>query len=302
MSVASKNPFDLLGGENDGDSDVPKSNARTAAKIDAGTTGGARRGVSGNDAAFRDRNIGSATNRGKPTDDSYRGPHRGGSGARVRGGRGSGHPRNRDDRHSKQMPSGSEKQASLSWGAAEGTAELKDEQAGEEMAKTEKKDDVEGEGEPKDAAAAEPAEPEEKHISFAEYQAQQAAKKAALEAEVNLRKPNEGSKLDKKWANAQPLTKNDDDVYFEGTGGKNKRERERKTKQILDIDQRFVEPERGGRGGRGRGGRGGRGGEFRGSRGAPRGGRGRGGGPPSAGPGKTTIDPKDQSAFPSLGA
>lgn len=54
--------------------------------------------------AFRDRGAGTTTNRTKPTDEAPRGTHRGGHHARVRGGRGSGHPRNRDDRHSKHFP------------------------------------------------------------------------------------------------------------------------------------------------------------------------------------------------------
>lgn len=186
--------------------------------------------------------------------------------------------------------SGSEKQAALSWGATEGNAELKDEQAGEAIAESEKKED-----QPEDAAAAaEEAEPEDKSISYTDYLAQQAEKKAALEADLRIRAPNEGSKLDKKWANAKPLEK-EEDVYFAGSGGKKQRERERKVKQTVDFDPRFVEPERtrgGARGGRGgpRGGRGGergRGGNFRG---------GRGGQQASA-----SINTNDQSAFPSLG-
>ena len=116
---------------------------------------------------------------------------------------------------------------------------------------------------------------------------------------MNIRKANEGTKLDKKWANAQPLVKNEDQVYVEPTGGKTKRERERKQKNILEIDQRYIEPERTRRG---RGGRGGRvrGGEFRG-----RGSRGGGGGVGAHGGRQgdnIPIDTQDQVAFPSLGS
>lgn len=183
------------------------------------------------------------------------------------------------------LSSGSDKQAAQSWGATEGNAELKDEQAGEAIAESEKKDE-----QPEEAA--EPEEPEDKSISYTDYLAQQAEKKAAIESELNIRSANEGSKLDKKWANAKPLEKEEDD-FIAASGGKKQRERERKVKQTVDFDPRFVEPERtrgGGRGGRGgpRGGRGGergRGGNFRGGRGGQ----------------GASINTSDQSAFPSLG-
>ncbi|KAK3942366.1 Stm1-domain-containing protein [Diplogelasinospora grovesii] len=323
MSVASKNPYDLLGNDAE-DSDAPAAPVKTvektsthtakrnsdglapASKAPAAPTGNRRGGgASGNEAAFRDRNAGSDRNRVKPTDV---GAPRG----RGRGGRGGRNPRS-DDRHSKSLPSGgSEKQAALSWGATEGQAELKDEQAGEEIAQTEQKEaTAEGDAAPAEAEAKE-EEPEDKHISYADYLAQQAEKKAALEAEnaLKVRKANEGIKEDKKWANAKPLAKEEGEDYFAGAGGKAKRERERKQKQVLEIDQRYVEPERtgGGRGGRGgpRGGRG-EGGRGRG-RGAPRGeyrgdnfrgGRGGRGAGNTSGP---LLNPSDESAFPSLGS
>jgi plasminogen activator inhibitor 1 RNA-binding protein len=220
----------------------------------------------------------------------------------------------------------SEKQASHGWGANEGSAELDDEQAGEAIAKADQKEALTGDGDaaPTDAAGVEPAadaEPEDNSISYADYLAQQAEKKLALGTGVpEARKPNEGSKQDKKWANAKPISKDEEEDFVAGSGGKAKRERERKQKQLLEIDQRFVEaPERGGRGGfRGRGGRGdggprgGRGeGGFRGARGdGTRGGRGRGDGPhrgaprgpPRATAGGASINTNDPSAFPSLGS
>ncbi|KAJ9151957.1 Suppressor protein STM1 [Pleurostoma richardsiae] len=281
MSVASKNLYDLLG--NDEDSDTPKAPVKTvdktsthtvkrntdgAAPVKAAPTapaGGRRGGFTGNEAAFRDRQAGTDRNRGKPTDDTAHAASRGGRGARVRGGRGGKHVRDRDDRHTKGLASGSEKQAAQSWGATEGSAELKDEQAGEEIAQTEQKEAVtEGEG-----ADETPAE-EDKAISYADYLAQQAEKKLALAESLEIRKPNED---DKKWTNAKPLVKEEDDEFMVGSGGKAKRERERKTKQLLEIENRYIEPERPSRGGRG--GRGGsRGGEFRGDRRGGRGGRG----------------------------
>ncbi|WYZ40441.1 hypothetical protein EsH8_IV_000782 [Colletotrichum jinshuiense] len=333
MSVASKNLFELLG--NDAEDDTPQAPVKTVDKNTmrstkrgvepeapsraAANTGAPRRNnASGNEAAFRDRGAGSDRNRGKTTEEPARGGPRGGYGARARGGRGGRFPRERDDRHTKGLASGSEKQAAQSWGATEGEAERKDEQAGEAIAQAEAKD-----AEAEAGASEEPAEPEEKHISYTEYLAQQAEKKAALEGNTEVRKPNEGTKLKKEWTTAKEVTREEEDFMI-GTGGKTKRERERKTKQLIDIDQRYVEPERpqGGRGGRGgprggarggdrgdRGDRGGRGGRGRGDaprgdapRGAPRGGAARGaaprGGRREAG---AQINTKDESAFPSLG-
>ncbi|KAI0131623.1 hypothetical protein F4776DRAFT_627027 [Hypoxylon sp. NC0597] len=321
MSVASKNLFDLLGNDVEGD-EAPAGPVKTVEKTTmrstkrnvepqgptkAPTSTGSRRtGPGGNEGAFRDRNAGSASNHRKPTDEAPRGGPRGGREARVRGGRGGRFTRDRDDRHPRNnIATGSEKQAAQSWGAQEGDAEQKDEQAGEEIAQTELKEST---AEDAQDAPATPAEPEDKHVSYADYLAQQAEKKLALGESLEIRKPNEGSKLDKKWANAKALVKDDDDAYVAGSGGKVKRERERKAKQLVEIDNRYVEPERtrGGRGGRGgnrgsapRGegrGRGGRGrGESRGDfRGDFRGGRG--------GARENTSFALNSDAFPSLGA
>ena len=199
------------------------------------------------------------------------------------------------------------------------------------MAKAEQKEALTGDGDaaPADGAAepAAEAEPEDNSISYADYLAQQAEKKLALGTGIpEARKPNEGSKQDKKWANAKAIAKEEEEDFVAGSGGKAKRERERKQKQVLDIDQRFVEaPERGGRGGGFRGGRGRGDGPSRGGRGdgPSRGGRGefrgrgdRGGdrgrargdnrGPPRDGPRNNASGPSintaDPTAFPSLGS
>ncbi|KAK4114375.1 hypothetical protein N656DRAFT_588317 [Canariomyces notabilis] len=319
-AVATKNPYDALGNDVEDDTPAPvlkppveKTSTHTAKRNTDGlapskgpvpTSGRRGGGVSGNEAAFRDRNAGRDSNRGKPTDEAPRGGRRGGY--RGRGGRQEG------ERHpTKTAPhANSDKQAAVAWGAQEGNAELKDEQAGEAIAQSEQKAAAEGEAAPEGEAQEE--EPEDKHISYEQYLAQLAEKKLALEAEAALkvRKPNEGVK-DDKWKDLKPLSKKDEEEeLFAGTGGKAKRERERKTKQFLEIENRYIEPERtrGGRGGRGgaRGDGAGRGrgrggaprGEFRGGapRGEFRGGRGRGGQAPQA-----TLNPQDQDAFPSLG-
>jgi plasminogen activator inhibitor 1 RNA-binding protein len=228
--------------------------------------------------------------------------------------------------------SNSEKQEAHGWGATEGKAELADEIAGEAIAKTDEKDALVGDATKADEAVltneTEP-EPEDNSISYADYLVQLAEKKLALNAAVpEVRKPNEGTKDDKKWANAKALTKEEEEEFIAGSGGKAKRERERKAKNVIEIDQRFVEaPERtsrdsarGGRGGRGdrgdrgdgprRGGptnRGPRGdGNFRGPRGdgAPRGRGGPRGGAARGAPrgGAAPINTADKNAFPSLGS
>ncbi|KAH7418207.1 Stm1-domain-containing protein [Cadophora sp. MPI-SDFR-AT-0126] len=332
-AVASKNLYELLGNNHDEDSDkepeppvkvIDKTPARTtkrnapaeapASKAPAATEGrgGRRGGFNGNEGAFRDRNAGSAHNRTKPTEDGRQdrparaqGTYDGRGGAR-RGARGG-----NMDRHSRTVGGESEKQASHGWGANEGGAELADEQAGEAIANAEAKEALGGDVAPTDSAAAEAeAEPEDNHKSYEDYLADLAEKKLALGAGIpEARKPNEGSKQDKKWANAKAIAKDDEEDFVAAAAGKAKRERERKQKQTIDIDQRFVEaaPEqRGGRGGLrgGRPSRGGRG-EFRGGRGGrgdgpSRGGRG-GGGPPQQ-RGGSSINTSDKTAFPSLGA
>lgn len=205
------------------------------------------------------------------------------------------------------LRSDSEKQAAHGWGATEGSAELADELAGDAISKADAKEDGEA---PADAAAEE-AEPEDNSVSYTDYLAQLEEKRAALGAAIpEARKPDIA--VDKKWANAKAITKEDEEDFVAGTGGKLKRERQRAQKQFVEIDQRYVEPaQSGGRGGF-RGGRGRGDGTPRGDRGGFRG-RGEGGrgrargdrGPPRQNAprnGGASIAIEDQSAFPSLGA
>ena len=126
------------------------------------------------------------------------------------------------------------------------------------------------------------------------------------------RKPNEGRKIDKKWEAAKALPKGEgDEEYFSGKGEKARKEKQRKEKNILDVDLRYVEPSSG-RGDRGRGGRGGRGDYRGGERGRGRGRgdgyRGRGDGEfrggyrgSRGGRGGNSVNVSDENAFPSLG-
>lgn len=347
-TVVSKNLYELLGNTHDEDSDkepeppvkvVDKTPARTtkrnapaeapASKAPASSDarGGRRGGYAGNDGAFRDRNNGRSTNQGKSTGEENARPDRAPRAAGTYEGRGRGGRGGRGgnfDRHSRGVGGESEKQAAHGWGAVEGGAELADEQAGEAIAKADEKDaltgDAEGGAEVVEAAE---AEPEDNSISYTDYLAQLAEKKLAL-GKLEVRKVDDG-KVDKKWANAKAVAKEEEEDFVAGSGGKARRERERVAKNVkLEIDQRYVEPteQRGGarggfRGGRGRGdgARGGARGEFRGGRGGEgRGGRGRGDrdgsfrGTPRGGPrnNNTSSGPalkiEDTSAFPSLGA
>ncbi|KAK2757226.1 hypothetical protein FQN54_004740 [Arachnomyces sp. PD_36] len=300
--VRSKNLYELLGNDPEQDSDrepepptkaIDKPSARfgkrdapktapepttTRGGAGAGRGGGRRGGFSGNEEAFRDRGAGAHNNRRKPTDETY-------SGGRGRGGRG------RDDRHSRTGQTDTTKQVEQGWGGASGEAELKDEILGEAIAK---KDENEPEGEEKEP------EVEDKSISYADYLAEQAAKKAAGLGVKEARKPNEGSKPDKKWSQAKEIKHDgEDEEYIPGKEEKARRERQRKEKNFLDVDMRFVEAPSRGRGdgrGRGRGGDRGRGGRGRGD-----GFRGRGDGAPRGGRGQAPTS-MDEKNFPSLGA
>ncbi|KAK4935091.1 hypothetical protein LTR10_023791 [Elasticomyces elasticus] len=317
---------------------------------------GGRRGggFSGSEAAFRDRATGRTYNRDKPTEgegaDGFGnkpGRMEGAAGTR-RGGRGGDRPRRGGDRHVNRTGIAEHpKQEGHGWGEATGDGEWADEKAGEAIAKQEEKEGGWDAGanqawnenaEP--VTTAEGGEPvpegegeaESNSKSYAEYLAEQAAKKLEGLGLKEARAPNEGAKEDKKWKSAKELTKEQNADYFKGEE-KARRERERATKkEFLNIDYTFKEPAREsggrgrGRGGRGRGERGDFGGERRerpdrgdrgdfggefrgrgrgrgrGDRGGDRGefrGRGRGRGASSTdGPG---VAVNDESAFPSLG-
>ncbi|KAI4138507.1 MAG: hypothetical protein L6R39_006757 [Caloplaca ligustica] len=235
------------------------------------------------------------------------------------------------------------KQADLSWGAPSGDAEWNDEKAGEAIAHAEEAAEgwgtdpqpapvATGSWNPEAEASAAPEidaadttadvavpagvpdpvepEPEDNSRSYADYLAEQAEKKLKLgAAPLEARKPNEGSKQDKKWAQAKPLSKDEEEAeYIAGKGDKAKKEKQRKEKNVVDVDFRYAEPARGGERGRGRGrggdrGRGGgRGrGEFRGRGDGFRGDSFRGGRGGRDGRDGGSVNVSDENAFPSLG-
>jgi plasminogen activator inhibitor 1 RNA-binding protein len=206
--------------------------------------------------------------------------------------------------------SDTEKQVGQGWGAKKGDAEWNDEKAGEAIAKA---DENEAQT---PAEGAEPEEPIDKSKSYADYLAEQAATKRTELGVQEARAPAAIVK-DKKWDAAKELRRaEEEDNYIKPQEEKGRRERQRKEKNILDVDMRFVEQPRtrgtgAPRGSGGRGGGRGRGGDRpdrgdRGDRGdrterADRGGRGentRGGRAGGSGP-TVTVDEKN---FPSLGS
>lgn len=311
VDVRSKNLYELLGNDPELDPNrepepptravdrpIPRVGKRDAPKEAPSqprlSENNARRGgrQAGNEAAFRDRNAGSRQNREKPIDEGKEPQRRA---FHARGERGE---RVRNDRQSRTGVTDTRKQIDQGWGADSGEKTWDDERAGQDIAKDDQ-------NEAQTPAGEEPQEPADKSKSYADYLAEQAAKED-LKAKP-VRAPNEGSKADKKWANAKELKRDEEEEeYIKGSAEKAKREKQRKEKTFVDVDMRFVEQPRGGSSGpRGRGGRGGANGP-RGGASAPRGRGGRGGrgnGPrggerSAAGP-TVTVDEKN---FPSLGA
>lgn len=126
-----------------------------------------------------------------------------------------------------------------------------------------------------------------------------ATKKAAARDLPEARKPNEGAD-DAKWKDAVALEKPEEEDFFGGKGQALKQKNKTKKEKVhVEIEQRFVEEnKRGGERGE-RGGRGGRGGNRGGQRGGQRGGR---GGQRRGGRQGAAVNLNDASAFPTLGA
>ncbi|EEH39879.2 hypothetical protein PAAG_02068 [Paracoccidioides lutzii Pb01] len=277
-------------GKRDGLSDPPRTSNQTSAR--SSNRGGRGGRYGGNEQAFRDREAGSRSNRGRPVD----GPHQHIPTGVVKNRDDRGHLL-RGDRANRSDRTVTSKQVEQGWGSNAGDSAWKDEQAGEAIAKNEQK------GAEANAAEA-VAEPEERVKSYDEYLAQQAEQRRQDLGVKEARKPNEGVKADKKWATAKELKRDEDESsYIKGKEEKARREKARKEKAFVEVDMRFVEQPRGGRGGDSRGrGRGG-------DRGGRGGGRGRGGefrgGPPRGG--ASRVNPTgpsvrvDEKNFPALG-
>ncbi|KAL7270315.1 hypothetical protein RUND412_006981 [Rhizina undulata] len=307
-SVASKNLYELLGNDPPEDETIPKPLPRevvktttTSKKRDEKPEGGNRRGgrrAGGNEeVAFRD----SEAPREHTRKEGDRPP-------RVRGGRGDrgGRPGRREyDRHSATGKVDSEKKVEQAWGTNKAESEWADERAAEHIADATGAEAAEDNTAPAEDAAAEPvaeaaAEPEEeKQKTYDVYLAERAQRAAELGPPSEVRRPNEGSRVDKKWAAAKELSRKEEeeDAYFVGENKDRFRNRERKQKTFLDIEPRYVEPREARRGGD-RGGRGGRGDRGRG----PRGGRGGDRDFQNRGGPKTASHVPTLDEFPNLGA
>lgn len=192
--------------------------------------------------------------------------------------------------HTHTLHSDHDKQAAHGWGGNTGDAELADEKAGEALAKEDEKNEDAGPTQPTDgegftpdtgaggdaevwgapaengAAAAEEKEPEpeDNSKSYEAYLAELAEKKLALGSKLEIRKPNEGSNAN--FPEGQAFSRDPEEAdYMKGEAQKKARERQKKEKNLLEIDGDLMRPQEprseGGRGGRGRG----RGG-FRGDR------------------------------------
>ncbi|KAJ5290170.1 uncharacterized protein N7443_010423 [Penicillium atrosanguineum] len=282
--IRSKNLYELLGNDPELDPNRPApppakavdrpaarsgkrdapNEAPTAAPREGNNNRRGGRVTAGNEAAFRDRNAGRSNNRSKPTDEAEQ-PARGGRGGRGRG-----------DRQSRTGQTDTRKQVQQGWGAESGEKTLDDERQGEKLAKAE-------ENAPE--TPAEEIEEPDNSKSFSEYLAEKAARESL--AAKPVRAANEGVKEDKKWATAKEVEHKEEEAYFQGSGEKTQRQKQRKEKNFLDVDLRFVEQPRSTPAPRG--GRGGRGGDRaprgdRPPRGAPRGGAPRGSGAPRGAP------------------
>lgn len=310
--VASRNPFALLGDDADIAAATPAPKAAPAAAPTPAqaqrnnVTGAAargnnrpQRGGARGGAARAPRPEGAAAGGDAPSGeqrDSRRGPGEGrgrGGRGRGRGGRGRGRE---FDRHSQTNKDETDKQVRQAWGGEDGKRELETEEKGEADAQAEGAEAADAaapNGAPSSDKPAPIEEEPDNTKTYDEYLAELTAKKATLGGGA---KEARTAADEENWKNFS-VTKaaRDESEYFAATQKENtKSQKERKQKNILEIETRFESPrqertERGGRGGRGRGaGRGGRG------RGAARGGR---GGSQS----NASVNLADQSAFPSLG-
>ncbi|KAJ5137283.1 hypothetical protein N7526_003516 [Penicillium atrosanguineum] len=280
--IRSKNLYELLGNDPELDPNRPApppakavdrpaarsgkrdapNEAPTAAPREGNNNRRGGRVTAGNEAAFRDRNAGRSNNRSKPTDEAEQ-PARGGRGGRGRGDRQS----RTATLASRSSRAGVPRAARRPWTMS---ARVR---SSPRPRRT-----------PPETPAEEIEEPDNSK-SFSEYLAEKAARESL--AAKPVRAANEGVKEDKKWATAKEVEHKEEEAYFQGSGEKTQRQKQRKEKNFLDVDLRFVEQPRSTPAPRG--GRGGRGGDRaprgdRPPRGAPRGGAPRGSGAPRGAP------------------
>ncbi|KAJ6519872.1 hypothetical protein C8R45DRAFT_1085810 [Mycena sanguinolenta] len=346
MSVVSKNPFALLEAEDasrpsspvsapaPAAAPTPPAPARGAQKQSRGgpaARGGKYYARGGAKSGARDELSGNPNQNGieeAPQDKKFDGRGRGRGGSR-------GGPRGRGrqfDKHSQTGKTDSQKSINQGWGAEEGNAELKAEEAAVKDATAEAApagdwaNNADGgdwgapaapadewaapaaadgaapaagatEGKPdRESRPRREREPEEEDntLTLEQYLAQQKESTVVPKLE-GVRKANEGADANI-WKDVVALEKPDEDSYFVGkTKAAPKARAKKEEKVFLEIEARFDRP----RGGGGRG----RGGDDRRGRGAPSRARGTGtprGGGRAAGTSAPAFNVDDTNAFPSL--
>lgn len=276
MSVASKNPFQLLGDDGSEASSAPSApqtkqtqNAPSKPRNVPGAGRSSAPKSSGGDAPATDEGPVMRDSRAR---NGPRGSERGRGRGRPQRGR-------QFDRHSAMDHQDSSKAVEQGWGGTDPEVELRQEQGAAQDAR---KEQVEERGE--NAAAQRTEEPEDRTLTLEEYLKAKEEKRAAVGAAAA---PGRTVAEDESYG--QKLVRTGGEDYFAGMHPKahtSAQQRPKKEGKItLEFEPRYDAPSapRGGRGG-GRGGRGGPGG--------------RGGSASSTGP---VVNLNDESAFPSLG-
>lgn len=283
MSVASNNPFQLLG--DDGAAPAPAAAPAAAEKPQRHVPGAPRRDGLVDDAPLPREPHG--THRDRTTRDRA---SRGGN-ARGRGrGRGGSRGRGRAfDRHSGTGHEDTAKAIRAGWGGNDAESEMRDEEGAKVDAKNQAAEDA--------AQDARDAEAEDKTLTLDQYLVAQTEKRQALNASTSNAAPRETVDADESTY-GQKLEKNKDDGYFGGVATKKTTApKPKKEKQTIEFEPVYAAPTQPRRS-EGRGG-------SRGGRGAPRGHgapRGRGDARRGAPRGRSgpAVNLNDESAFPSL--
>ncbi|KAJ2379499.1 hypothetical protein IW150_000129 [Coemansia sp. RSA 2607] len=281
MSVASSNPFALLS-DSTGEVDVaavaakqakkaPAKAATPAAPVSDRARPAERTIKSGYPSRGGHRRVVGRDNAETPAYPERVKDHSRPAREGQRGGRGAFRGRGRQfDRHSATGLVDSEKKEKQGWLGDEKALVEDDAKAATEA----KKDIAEG-------GAATPVveeEPEEVIKTFDDYLKE---RETAADNARELRKANEGGVDKSQLKNVVTLEREEEDYFAATAGQKSRKQRERKEKTYVDIEQRFDEQRRGAF----RGGRGGHRGDRRGGNGSSR-------------PARVNIN--DERAFPSL--
>ncbi|ODQ63733.1 hypothetical protein NADFUDRAFT_10349, partial [Nadsonia fulvescens var. elongata DSM 6958] len=176
-------------------------------------------GPNGNDAAFKNKNVGRAANKAKDAAPL--------SGDKPRR-RGPPSKNPRPDRHSQTGKTDTIKKVHQGWG--DDSKKLDDEVAGEEIAKSDEQNDESTEA----AAATEATEPEVPTKTIDQYFAELSTKSSEINARTAEERKIEAA------ADAAIVKKEQED-FFGALKVKSQKSRSRKEKVILDIEQNFVQ-------------------------------------------------------------